>query len=59
MRNQGLIVIGVVLIAAGLMFLLGNLFDINIGAFMIPMALIGLGIFLIMLATNHLGWNSQ
>jgi predicted membrane protein len=48
MRNQGLILIGVVLIAAGLMFLLGNLLDINISAFCFPLGLILLGVFLIM-----------
>ena len=48
MRNQGLILIGVVLIAAGLMFLLGNLFDINLGAYCFPVGLILLGVFLML-----------
>lgn len=48
MRNQGLIVIGIILIAAGLMFLLSNVLDINLAAFCIPVGLILLGVFLIM-----------
>lgn len=48
MRNQGLIFIGMTLIAAGLMFLLSNVFDINLAAFCFPVGLILLGVFLIM-----------
>lgn len=48
MRNQSLILIGVILIAAGLMFLVGNLLDINIGAFCFPVGLMLIGLFLIL-----------
>jgi predicted membrane protein len=48
MRNQGLIFIGILLIGAGLTFLLGNLFDINLAAFCFPIGLILLGAFLIL-----------
>lgn len=48
MRNQGLIFIGFMLIVAGLMFLLGNVFDINLAAFCFPVGLILLGLFLIL-----------
>jgi lia operon protein LiaF len=46
MRNQGMLLIGVVLIAAGVLFLVSSLFDINIGAWCWPIGLILLGIFL-------------
>ena len=47
MRNQNLIIVGVVLMAVGLMFLFGNLFDINLAAFCFPVGLIVLGFFLL------------
>lgn len=47
MRNQSLIIVGVILVAVGLMFLLGNLLNINLAAFCFPMGLIILGFFLL------------
>lgn len=46
MRNQGLLLIGVVLIAAGILFLFSSLLDISIAAWCWPIGLILLGIFL-------------
>lgn len=48
MRNQGLIYIGIVLIAAGLLFLIGNVLNINVWAICFPAALILLGIFVLL-----------
>lgn len=46
MRNQGLIFVGIVLILAGILFLAGSIFSINIGAWCWPIGLIVLGLFL-------------
>jgi lia operon protein LiaF len=44
MRNQGQILIGALILAAGLIFLLGALFDVDIGVFCFPLALILIGV---------------
>jgi lia operon protein LiaF len=48
MRNQGQVFIALVLILLGVMFLLGNLFNIDVGLFCWPMALILLGVWLLL-----------
>ncbi len=48
MRNQGLIYIGIVLIVAGILFLVGNVLDINVWAVCFPAGLILLGIFVLL-----------
>jgi hypothetical protein len=46
MRNQGLVLIGIVIISFGLMILIGNLFDVDVGLWCWPTGLILLGIWL-------------
>ncbi|MBP6786103.1 MAG: hypothetical protein KA170_00840 [Candidatus Promineofilum sp.] len=48
MRNQGQIYIAVFIIIAGVLLLLGNLFDINLGAYCFPAGLILLGLFVLL-----------
>jgi lia operon protein LiaF len=48
MRNQGQLIIGSILVLLGLMFLISNLFDIRLGAFCWPSALILLGAWLLL-----------
>ncbi len=48
MRNQGMVTIAILIIGAGLLLLIGNLFDINFGAYCFPLGLILLGIFVLM-----------
>jgi lia operon protein LiaF len=48
MRNYGLMVIGVVLILFGLMFLIGNVFDIDVGALCWPVGLILFGVWILL-----------
>jgi len=48
MRNQGQVIFGILIILIGLMFLLGNLFDVNVGALCFPTALILLGVWLLL-----------
>lgn len=48
MRNQGQIVIGALIILIGLMFLIGNVFDVNVWAFCWPVGLILLGVWLLL-----------
>lgn len=47
MRNQGMIFIALLIILAGVLMLLGNLFDINFWAICFPAGLILLGIFVL------------
>lgn len=48
MRNQGLVYIAILIIIAGVMLLLGNLFAIDFGAFCFPFGLILLGLFVLL-----------
>ena len=48
MRNQGLVYIAIFIILAGVLLLIGNLFNLNIGAFCFPLGLILLGIFVLL-----------
>jgi predicted membrane protein len=45
MRNQGLVIIAILIILAGVLLLIGNLFDINMWAICFPVGLIVLGLF--------------
>ena len=47
MRNQGMALIGALLMVAGIFFLLGNLFDFNLWAVCFPLGLILLGLFVL------------
>jgi predicted membrane protein len=47
MRNQGQIIVGLLIIAAGLAFLIGNLLDTNVWVFCWPIGLILLGLWLL------------
>lgn len=47
MRNQGMIFLAILIILAGVFLLVGNLFNINLGAFCFPLGLILLGIFVL------------
>lgn len=47
MRSQGRILIGTLIIIAGVLLLLGAVFDINVGLFCFPVGLILLGIWLL------------
>jgi predicted membrane protein len=47
MRNQGQFYLGIVIVIAGVVLLLGNLFHIDLGILCWPMAFILLGVFLI------------
>ena len=44
MRNQGQVIFGILIILIGLMFLFGNLFDVNVGALCFPVGLILVGV---------------
>ena len=48
MRNQGQVIFGILIILIGLMFLLGNVFDVDVGALCFPTALILLGLWLLL-----------
>jgi lia operon protein LiaF len=48
MRNQGQLFLGSVIIAIGVLFLIGNLTDIDIGAYCWPSAFILLGLWLLL-----------
>jgi predicted membrane protein len=48
MRNQGLVFIAILIIAAGVLLLIGNLFDIDMWAICFPVGLILLGIFVLL-----------
>jgi predicted membrane protein len=48
MRNQGLVLIAILIILAGIFLLIDNLFDINLGAFCWPIGLILLGVFVLL-----------
>lgn len=48
MRNRGLVYIALLIILAGILLLIGNLFEINIGAYCFPLGLILLGLFLLL-----------
>lgn len=45
-HNRGQVVFGTIIILLGVFFLLGNLFQVNIGRFFWPLVLIGLGVWL-------------
>jgi predicted membrane protein len=47
MRNQGMALIGGLLMIAGILLLLGNLFDFNLWAVCLPLGLIALGVFVL------------
>lgn len=47
MRNQGMALIGALLMIGGIVFLLSNLFDFNIWAVCFPLGLILLGVFVL------------
>mgnify|MGYP000618449652 CR=1 FL=1 len=47
MRNQGMALIGALLMVAGILLLLGSLFDINLWAVCFPLGLILLGVFVL------------
>jgi lia operon protein LiaF len=48
MRNQGQIFFGILIILVGLMFLIGNVFNVNVWTFCWPLGLILLGVWLIL-----------
>jgi len=48
MRNRGQLFIGILLTLIGLMFLVGDLFDVNVWAFCWPVGLILLGVWLLL-----------
>jgi len=48
MRNQGQLFIGALLVLIGLMFLLGNLFGVNVWALCGPLGLILLGVWIVL-----------
>ena len=45
---RGQVVVGIVIILLGVVFLLGNVFNINLSAFFWPLVLIGLGVFVLL-----------
>jgi hypothetical protein len=47
MRNQGMIFIAIIIILAGVLLLIGNLFNISLWAYCFPIGLILLGIFIL------------
>ena len=47
MRNQGLVYIAILIILAGVVLLVGNLFAIDFGAYCFPLGLILLGLFVL------------
>lgn len=48
MRNRGTIYIAIFIIVAGVVLLLGNIFNLNLGAFCLPVGLILLGLFVLL-----------
>lgn len=48
MRNRGLVYIAILIIIFGVLLLLGNLFDVNLGAYCFPVGLILLGLFVLL-----------
>lgn len=48
MHSKWQIFIGIVIILIGLMFLIGNIFDVDVGAFCLPVGLIALGVWLLL-----------
>lgn len=48
MRNRGMVYLAIMIIAAGVLLLLGNLFDIDFGAYCFPVGLILLGLFVLL-----------
>lgn len=48
MRNRGMVFIALVIIAVGVLLLLGNLFDLDLGAYCFPVGLILLGLFVLL-----------
>jgi lia operon protein LiaF len=48
MRNQGQLILGIVVIVIGLAFLIGNLFDVNVWTYCWPVGLILLGVWLLL-----------
>jgi predicted membrane protein len=48
MRNQGLVYIAILIIIAGVVLLLGNIFAIDFGAYCFPLGLILLGLFVLL-----------
>ncbi len=48
MRNQGMVYLALLIIIAGVVFLIGNIFEINVGAFCWPIGLILLGLFVLL-----------
>jgi len=48
MHNKGQIFIGILIILIGLMFLIGSIFDVDVGAFCWPIGLIALGVWLLL-----------
>jgi hypothetical protein len=48
MRNQGQIYIGAAIILIGLLLLIGNVFDVDVGALCLPLGLILLGVWLLL-----------
>lgn len=47
MRNQGQLILGVLVITIGAVFLIGNILDVNVWTFCWPVGLIGLGVWLL------------
>lgn len=47
-NNQGAILVGLALMLAGVIFLIGNIFNLNVWAYCFPLGLILLGVFLLM-----------
>lgn len=48
MRNRGLVYIAIFIIVLGVILLLGNIFNLNLGAFCFPVGLILLGLFVLL-----------
>jgi predicted membrane protein len=48
MRSQTQLVLGVIIILMGVLFLIGNLFDVDVGAFCWPIGLIVVGLWLLL-----------
>jgi hypothetical protein len=48
MINRGQLILGIVLVVLGVLFLLGTLFDVNVGAICWPAGLIVLGVWLVL-----------
>jgi lia operon protein LiaF len=47
MLNKGQVLIGILFILIGLLFLIGTVFDVDVGVFCFPLALIGIGVWLL------------